>query len=725
MMTTTPSSLDVLILAEAQRVDAACEDGSVSIVKRSADLERQSTAPRIVASLAQADSVAWLLLAKTETALAEADALARSFVWPSYARPTSAVPATVPKALLTAISEHGYLRPIVLLSGLGPECLHALDLMLDVLATRPIEGASVTRHISRVLRDLEDALARRDPVASAELLDEARATGSLSVANESALRISIAAAHGDWAAGIEHATVARLAERRLAINVQHDLLVCIYHVFLAPHLAEADHDQVVESMRDEVLSKFGAVFDSPSAARTLPARISWIARLAAAPGAYSAEVIDAVLDGVGRAERTALAPLLSMVQSSDKPPTEIARALLSDHEAGPALEIAVRARDIADEDRVEIISSAGSALGDIGATAARVEAALKGTNAPDATTAAKTLNSDIDGWLPFLKRMFDDPSWPEAGQVLEARSASWSVAVPEPLDPSEIGDLLEVLVNESPAARDALPKLLLAVNDSINGDEDLPPLTPLFMSAARAIGRQDACGLSDMSMMADALSSALRGGVTEKQYCDLCTGAVDAWMAIGAPPKYARFVVDAVSTLLDEPSRDAAARERAIGELVSSLAMDATRPSPRVPREVWVEITEMLAGHGLQSLVPAAAIQFAGDDERSDLDDYAYLIGKKVLIHSLVPGVPERALQEIVRRAPGATVVVDDSKVGSGALREHVRSSDVILLAHRACKHAVSDFIKAERQPESQLRYATGKGWSSLVDAARLVPRLG
>jgi hypothetical protein len=717
------STLDTVCLLEAQRAEAGGVPGVVDVVVRSAELERQAKGPRVIASLAAPDQVAWLLLSRTQRAAAEADSLARAFVWPSYARPSASVPAGVPGALIEAITAAGYERPLVLSSeSSSPACCQALSLMLDVLSNRPPEGSTVTRHISRVLRDLDDALARQDPVAASDLIEEARATGRLSVSNESALRVRIETARGAWAAGIEHAVAARLPERRLAVHVQHDLLACLYHEHLADLLG-TDDERLVEVVRDDVLPTFGTVFDSPNVARSLPARTAWVARIAAAPGAYAGEVLDAVLEGATDDERVALKGLIDLVRTSPNEASVTAKSLLSDDEPAAALEVAVRAHDIADGERIEVISFAAAALGDVGMAAARVQDALE--RSAGGLEVVENLNADVSGWLPFLRRLLDEPVWPDAARILESRSRSWPVTVPDPFDPREAGELLELVVGESPAARDALPRLILAITDAVESDEQAAQMVPLFLSTTRAISEQEACGLSDMSMMADALAGALRGGVSATQYAELCEGVVDAWSAIGAPPKYARYVVDATATLLEEPSRDTEIRDRTIGELVSSLAADAARPMPRVPRDVWIELSELLAGHGLDGLVPAAAQELASGTDQASADEFGHLAGAKILVHSLQPGVPERVRTELAARVPSAMVVVDDSKVAGDALREHIRNADVILLAHRACKHAVSNFIKAERGPDSQLRYATGKGWSSILDAARLTPRLG
>jgi hypothetical protein len=51
-------------------------------------------------------------------------------------------------------------------------------------------------------------------------------------------------------------------------------------------------------------------------------------------------------------------------------------------------------------------------------------------------------------------------------------------------------------------------------------------------------------------------------------------------------------------------------------------------------------------------------------------------------------------------------------------LRDQVRGADVIVVAARAAKHAATDFIRQEAS--APIVWASGKGWSSLVEALRI-----
>ena len=109
--------------------------------------------------------VLWCLLAGDASTQTDLDALARAFVWPSYARARPAE-THLPQgdAFADAIHRRAAGGVIVLLSPIEgtTACAQALDLMLDARNRRPLGASVAPRHIGRVLRDFEDAVARGD-----------------------------------------------------------------------------------------------------------------------------------------------------------------------------------------------------------------------------------------------------------------------------------------------------------------------------------------------------------------------------------------------------------------------------------------------------------------------------------------------------------------------------------------------------------------------------------
>ena len=145
--------------------------------------------------------------------------------------------------------------------------------------------------------------------------------------------------------------------------------------------------------------------------------------------------------------------------------------------------------------------------------------------------------------------------------------------------------------------------------------------------------------------------------------------------------------------------------------------------TPLTPPEVWAEVAEIIDGSGLEDLVPSSSLPGASDETAAIAGEaFAHLVGSKVLLHTLVPKAAERAAAYLQDIAPGVTVLTDASHDGSPQLRERVRAATTIVVASKAAKHAATDFIRQNLSGE--LRWASGKGWSSLVDALRESPVL-
>ena len=190
----------------------------------------------------------------------------RAFVWPSYAR------ARAPEAHLQhgdafADAIHTDAQPegvIVLLSPIE----RASDSMRrgtrsDARNAPHVgrSGASVApRHIGRVLRDFEDAVARGDAAATHDLLDEAWSTGRLSVVNRSFLQTRELAAQRDWQAVLDHALRHRLSDLDLPRPVEHDLVKAIYWGVLRDALDRGDVASAVDAFRDRVQPALGDIF---------------------------------------------------------------------------------------------------------------------------------------------------------------------------------------------------------------------------------------------------------------------------------------------------------------------------------------------------------------------------------------------------------------------------------------------------------------------------------
>ena len=182
--------------------------------------------------------------------------------------------------------------------------------------------------------------------------------------------------------------------------------------------------------------------------------------------------------------------------------------------------------------------------------------------------------------------------------------------------------------------------------------------------------------------------------------------------SLSAPPRLARWVVDVVRTVMYEPAPSDDHRADAASRLVGTLMPDAGRARPLIKAEAWLELAELLEEHpGLREALPV--FRTAAEAQASE-DAFAELKGRTVLLHSLVESAGERA-KAYLQDQGAERVWVDSSHVGSDRLRDIASRADIVVVAAKAAKHAAYETIRSAAG--DRLRYASGKGWSSLVTA--------
>jgi hypothetical protein len=91
--------------------------------------------------------------------------------------------------------------------------------------------------------------------------------------------------------------------------------------------------------------------------------------------------------------------------------------------------------------------------------------------------------------------------------------------------------------------------------------------------------------------------------------------------------------------------------------------------------------------------------------------------GTKVALYSLQEHALDRAAKILRERHPALEVFMSSDHVATEALRSVARTADLLVIMDRAATHAATSVLKAER-PTAPIRYAAGKGSTSMIEAA-------
>jgi hypothetical protein len=93
--------------------------------------------------------------------------------------------------------------------------------------------------------------------------------------------------------------------------------------------------------------------------------------------------------------------------------------------------------------------------------------------------------------------------------------------------------------------------------------------------------------------------------------------------------------------------------------------------------------------------------------------------GTRIGLYSLHEQALDRAARILRDRHPGLDVLVCADHVATDALLAAARTVDLFVVMDRAAAHAATTALKAER-PTEPIRYAAGKGSTSMVEAAEV-----
>ena len=637
--------------------------------------------------------------------------LVRAFIGPSHAfnrRPERTLVsgdafADEVMALVAADSLQVLLAPEVT----ARACLASLNRLLEVDERRPSTTGLAARPLAPILRDFEGAVARGDIDTARLTRDEAWSTGRLTLVNRSFLDTRILAATGDVAAVLEHARRFRIPDLPLPAPVQQDLIDAVGAVVLMP-LRDQGVEALIAAFREAVAGDFGAAFRDHRVAASEGARLAWVVHYLAVdpvPRAALAEVIDAA----PHEEQADLHELIHGVSDGALGVERVAQ-LQAGGEHAAAFAVAVSEDDLDPEVRADTLAKTAALLDDPVRKAQAVEVTgMPATVEPEAVITS--VFASVNDWRSWLEALFDRPDADDARKVLDAGSERWTEAVrATEEDLASWSDHIEALAGE-PTLRAAIPRITQAVLPVGPGDV-AGRRVPVMLALTYAIAEDPEPGSAGLDAIGDLAESLVPTGLGAGDYAVLVERCEHVYRALTTPPRLARWVVDLVRAVMHEPAPSEQDRDAAIRRFVGTLLPDAQRARPLVKAEVWVELSELIEDRaGLADALPT--LQAAAAAQAADAG-FAGLAGKTVLIHTLVESAGERAREYLVGQG-ASRVVVDNSHVGSDRIRDLASRADIVVVASKAAKHAAFEAIRPAAG--ERLRYASGKGWSSLVSA--------
>jgi hypothetical protein len=321
----------------------------------------------------------------------------------------------------------------------------------------------------------------------------------------------------------------------------------------------------------------------------------------------------------------------------------------------------------------------------------------------------------VRDWRTWLLAVYERPDEGDAARVLRDGSPRWNAEVNDTEDAlDDLAEVIDALAGES-VLDPALPLLNEAFADIGVHPELRRRRKPVDLALAYVLPSVTDPGLTDVEVLVEVAGRLLESGLSGERYTALVEGIERLHERLAAPPALGQAIADAIDQFLAGAAPSREERENAVRRLASLLLVDARRGRPLIPSEIYAQVFEVLEEHAAYQDLLAPVREAA---ESGDADDrLADLAGKSILLHTLVEAAAVRAKAYVEQRVE-CYVSLDSSLVGNEELRTAAARADVVVVAWRAAKHSAYETLKGATRPGA-LRYARGKGWSSLVAALR------
>ena len=650
-----------------------------------------------------ANGLLLVVLAGDARGAREAEDLVRAFIGPSYASAKDPRRVLVPGTDLTAhVAKMGgeVARVLAVPPSAVADAVAAVSRMLAIRARRPAASVLRARPLASVLRDVEAAIARGDVSGGRSFLREAESTGRLTLLNRSLLEVRLIALESDAAAVLSYARSHRLADLAVPAAVQETVLEAYASVHLLPKAAEGAAAVLQEHDRTGAI--FGGYFVDHRRATSTGSRLAWAAhyaRVRPRPVAAIREVLEAAPVN----DR----PLLEFVLTTDTPADEAV-------ERGQDVAKDLRS---AGEDAAAWSEASDSTVHAVAESYERALGAAVAVGDPvrrDATSGGGPF-ADVDDWRTWLLAVYERPDEGDAHRVLRDGSRRWSAALNDTADPlDDVAEVIEALAGEG-----VLDPALSLLNEAFADGSVDPELRrrrkPVDLALAYVLPGVTDPGLTDVEVLVEVVGRLLESGLSDDRYIGLVEGIERLHHRLAAPAALGQAIADTIDLFLQGAAPSGDDREAAVRRLAALLLSDARRARPLIPSEVYAQVVEVLEEHVEYQdlLAPVRQAADAGEAE----DRLADLTGKSILLHTLIESAAARAKAYVEQRVE-CQISLDASIVGNDALRVAAGNADVVVVAWRAAKHSAYETLKAAARPGA-LRYARGKGWSSLVAALR------
>lgn len=255
--------------------------------------------------------------------------------------------------------------------------------------------------------------------------------------------------------------------------------------------------------------------------------------------------------------------------------------------------------------------------------------------------------------------------------------------------------------------RENVPPLLRFFLPDGNPDEH-PKVAQVLDSLRMLLALDESPSKETFSTLVDVIEARIQCGISRDEYAQALEDFESLWNSHGGVRRL-YVALELIDRLIELQQPHPAALPALVQRIANSLAATWKRLSD-IDRSVLVSLGTEVGLELQREPSTDAALDEAGENE------LVHLSGRSVALYSLHTPAVQRARRILEDSVSDVTVQVFDDQVGGGgALRAAARAADVFVVVWRAAKHSTTEFIRAERPPDSPLLQAPGKGSASIL----------
>lgn len=234
----------------------------------------------------------------------------------------------------------------------------------------------------------------------------------------------------------------------------------------------------------------------------------------------------------------------------------------------------------------------------------------------------------------------------------------------------------------------------------------------VYFTMLEMLSFHDRKGEVELALFQELIEAMLQVGVTSEQYNEILEMWKFTWGEMASNNTLA-MAFDVIETLLAYPCNNPEKRL----EVFYHFCNEVLPFGRKFTRNDWTILQSLHKDFGQEEHWNSIEEQYNLNKQNEEVIDFWELLaGKTIGIYSLMESALLRARDIIKANHSDISILTNNDKAGSEALRNMVKKSDILIVATASAKHAATIFIDQQMDSSAILLRPKGKGSSSILN---------